>query len=287
MLVAGWFSFEEVIATVGDELGAAEVCRWLAALGVEYDVAWAPFMQPAHGGVDWREVDPAGYSTLVFVSGPLSDQHLLRALTRRFQAARRVAVNVSVVDPAGCGLFDAVVPRDGRVDPALAAAVDRRPVVAVAFAPFQEEYGERSRASEVRAAIEAWLADRALPWFEVDMDLYDMNHVRRPAQPVSLISRADVVVSMRLHALVLGLAGGTPVIACDAIVGGAKVTAQAEALGWPLVLTADQVSADRLDDMLAKALADESAQAVSRCVDAGLRSLDGVRVDTLAALELG
>lgn len=287
VLVAGWFSFDEVIATVGDELGAVEVCRWLAAEGVSYDVAWARFMRPLHGGVDWHDVDPAGYSTLVFVSGPLSDQELLRSLTERFASARRVAVNVSVVDPAGCALFDDVVTRDGRVDPALSAPVDSRPVVAVAFAPYQEEYGRRSRAVEVRAAIENWLADRALPWFAVDMDLFDMAHIRVPAQPVSLLARADVVLSMRLHALVLGLAAGVPVIACDPITGGAKVSAQAAALDWPLVLGAEDVHAEALDRMLAGALDGGTAAEIDRCRTRGLRALDGVRAEVLAALKLG
>src|ERR687883_502818 len=59
VLVAGWFSFDEVIATVGDELGADVVARWLTDLDVEHDVAWAPYLER---GVDWRDVDPAAYT---------------------------------------------------------------------------------------------------------------------------------------------------------------------------------------------------------------------------------
>jgi hypothetical protein len=43
---------------------------------------------------------------------------------------------------------------------------------------------------------------------------------------------------MRLHALVLGLEHDRPVIACDPSAGGAKVTSQAAALDWPVVLAA-------------------------------------------------
>jgi hypothetical protein len=39
VLLAGCFSFDEVIATVGDELGADVVAGWLTELGIDHDVA--------------------------------------------------------------------------------------------------------------------------------------------------------------------------------------------------------------------------------------------------------
>jgi hypothetical protein len=45
VLLAGWFSFDEVIATVGDELGADVVARWLTDLDVDHGVAWAPYLR--------------------------------------------------------------------------------------------------------------------------------------------------------------------------------------------------------------------------------------------------
>lgn len=255
VLVTGWFSFDEVIATIGDELGADVVVDWLTEAGVEHDVAWAPYLQR---GPDWRELDPADYTHLVFVSGPLSDTPLLRELTTAFAGAQRWAVNVSVVSEAGRALFDQVWERDApgvsRPDLAIGTTTPDVPVVAVAFAPPQEEYGDRSQAAQVRAAIEGWLGARAIPWFELTMDLFEKPHERFPLQVEALIRRADVVVSMRLHALVLGLAHGKPVIACDAIAGGAKVSAQAAALGWPIVLRAGEVDPTTLDAALEHAL---------------------------------
>ncbi|MGY2080830.1 polysaccharide pyruvyl transferase family protein [Modestobacter sp. SYSU DS0657] len=255
VLVAGWFSFDEVIATVGDELGADVVTGWLRELGVDHDVAWAPYLQR---GPDWRELDPTDYTHLVFVSGPVSDTPLLRELTSAFAGAQRWAVNVSVVSDAGRALFDQVWDRDApgiaRPDLAIGTTTPDVPVIAVAFAPPQEEYGDRSRAGEVRAAIEGWLGARAIPWFELTMDLFEKPHERFPSQVEALIRRADVVLSMRLHALVLGLAHGKPVIACDAIGGGAKVSAQAAALGWPVVLRAGEIDPVTLDAALEHAL---------------------------------
>ena len=255
VLVTGWFSFDEVVATIGDELGADVVIGWLTELGVEHDVAWAPYLGR---GPHWRDLDPTDYTHLVFVSGPLMDMPVLRELTAAFGSAQRIAVNVSAVPDDARPLFHQVWERDApglaRPDLAIGTTTPDVPVVAVAFAPAQEEYGSRSRADAVRATIEGWLRARAMPWFELDMDLFDKPYERFPAQVEALIRRADVVVSMRLHALVLGLAHGVPVIACDAVAGGAKVSAQAAALGWPVVLLAGEIDPTTLDAALEHAL---------------------------------
>lgn len=274
VLVAGWFSFDEVIATVGDELGAGTVARWLRELGIAFDVAEAPFLGR---GVNWRDVDPAAYTHLVFVSGPVNGDPLLRELCATFDSCRRWAVNVSVVDEVARTLFEQVWERDApalaRPDLAIADAhADRSlpPVVAVAFTPEQAEYGDRSRSDQVRGAVEEWLASRALPWFELPMDQYEKPYPRRPAQVEALIQRADLVVSMRLHALVLGLKHGRPVVAVDPVAGGAKVSAQARALEWPLVLSADEVSPATLDAAMARSLSGDLTAAVTAAREAGL-----------------
>ena len=81
--------------------------------------------------------------------------------------------------------------------------------------------------------------------------------------------RADVVVSMRLHALVLGLEHGRPVVACDPIAGGAKVASQAAALDWPLVVPAEQLTADALDAALGRCLSGELAEQVRTAGERG------------------
>jgi hypothetical protein len=280
VLVAGWFSFDEVIATVGDELGADTVAGWLRERDAPHDVAWARYMSR---GVHWRDVDPADYTHLVFVGGPVGRGPLVGELCAAFAACRRWAVNVSVVDEAGRRLFDEVRERDApgeggrtsvtRCDLALDTGGPDAPVIAVAFAPVQKEYGERSMAESLRQVIEGWLATRALPWFELSMDLFDKPHARRPVQVESLVRRADVVVSMRLHGLVLGVKHGRPVIACDPIAGGGKVRCQAEALGWPVVLPAERLTAEALDAALVECL---SGELVGRVVSARERG----RADT-------
>ncbi|MGY2084549.1 polysaccharide pyruvyl transferase family protein [Blastococcus sp. SYSU DS0539] len=278
VLVAGWFSFDEVIATVGDELGADAVVGWLTELGIDHDVAWAPYLGR---GVHWRDVDPAGYTHLVFTTGPVGDLPPLPELTAAFVGAQRWAVNVSVVDDAARTMFDALWERDApgvtRPDLAIAGPAPEAPVLAVAFAPVQGEYGDRSRADRVRGVIEEWLAARALPWFPIDTDLFEKPHPRRPAQVEALLRRCDVVVSMRLHGMVLGLKHDRPVIACDPVEGGAKVSGQAKALEWPLVLSAEEVTPQALDDALARCLGGELAGAVGRSRVLGAAGNDRAR----------
>src|SRR5438445_690828 len=96
------------------------------------------------------------------------------------------------------------------------------------------------------------------------MDLFEKPHPRRAEQVEALVRRADVVVSMRLHGLVLGLKHERPVIACDPIEGGAKVSGQAEALGWPLVLPTETVSASALDAALERCLSGALGGALQR-----------------------
>ncbi|MGH9088919.1 MAG: hypothetical protein ACRDYZ_12555 [Acidimicrobiales bacterium] len=106
-LVAGWFSFLHGEATAGDLDALATVRRWLDRAGVGHEDAWSP----AFGGPETEAVDPAGFTDLVYVCGPLAGPPV-EGLARRFAGRRRLAVGVSAVDPAAAH-FDAVLARDG------------------------------------------------------------------------------------------------------------------------------------------------------------------------------
>jgi polysaccharide pyruvyl transferase WcaK-like protein len=101
------------------------------------------------------------------------------------------------------------------------------------------------------------------------MDLYEKPNRRRPDQVEALIRRADLVVSMRLHGLVLGLKHGRPVISVDPVAGGAKVAAQARALGWPLVLPGEAITPAALDAALDRCVSGELLGAVTAAKDVG------------------
>ena len=88
-----------------------------------------------------------------------------------------------------------------------------------------------------------------------------MTGLRSPAEVESLIARMDVVVTTRLHGLVLALKNGVPAIAVDTVAGGAKVTRQAEALGWSHVYPAEGLEPETLAAALDELAGDEGRAA--------------------------
>jgi hypothetical protein len=253
-LVTGWFSFVEGEATAGDVLALDRVRAVLDAAGMEYDVAWSPRFVP--GALSLERVRPAEYTRLVFVCGPVHGP-LLAGLHERFAHCRRVAVGVSVVDPADPALtgFHRVLARDGTApeparDLALRApAGDRVPVVGVLLTHGQREYGERRLHGVVADTVTGWLAaTRCAPVvLESRLDREDGLLCGRADQFQSVVERLDAVVSDRLHGLVLGLRAGVPPVAVDPVRGGAKVTAQARACRWPALIPGETLDARRLN----------------------------------------
>ncbi|MEV4258845.1 polysaccharide pyruvyl transferase family protein, partial [Spirillospora sp. NPDC049652] len=164
VLVTGWPSFVDGEATAGDVLAMEAVHGELDAMGLPYDTAWSPVFRP--GALSLDDADPARYTHLVFACGPLHGPQV-EALHGRFAHCRRIAVGVSVLDPADPAVtgFDLVIPRDApgaEPGPDLAArpVVPDVPVVGVVLAPGQAEYGTRRRHDRVRAELTGWLARR-------------------------------------------------------------------------------------------------------------------------------
>lgn len=266
VLLTGWFGFLHGEATAGDVLAAEAVARALAAAGIPCDTAWSPGFRP--DALHLSGADPACYSHLVFACGPVHSRPAgpggptpLLDLHRRFAGCRRVAVGVSVpdpLDPAVTG-FHRIIPRDGArpsagraAEPAARPAVDLAalaprpsavPVVAVLLTEGQGEYGGRRRHGEAARLLTAWLHGMDVARLSLDtrLDSRDWRLAATAGQLCSVLGRCDVVVTTRLHGLVLGLRAGVPVIAVDPVAGGAKVTAQAAALDWPALVPADRL----------------------------------------------
>lgn len=247
VLVTGWPSFVHGEATAGDVLSMSRVCDALASAGIPHDTAWSPAFRSDALHLD--DADSQRYSHLVFVCGPAHGEQV-RFLHERYANCRRIAVGVSVLDPADAAVtgFHRVLPRDGlstaRPDMAVAASTVTVPVVGVAFAPGQAEYGPARRHGSVHRALMRWLCDLDCARLPLDTRLAsdDWRHCRTPDQLASVFSRLDAVVTTRLHGLVLGLRAGVPVLAVDPIAGGGKVTAQAGALDWPALVSAEQTA---------------------------------------------
>lgn len=254
ILLTGWFSFRDGEATAGDVLALRRVEDVLRREDLAYDVAWSPGFRP--GDLDLEHVRPRAYSHLVFVSGSLHGQRIAE-LHRRFRHCVRIAVGVSVIDPDDPAVtgFHRVLARDAPgAEPvedlaARAPAMPATAVVGVVLTLGQGEYGTLRRHEQVADELTRWLAgkDCACLALETRLDTSDWHLSATPGQLQSVFARLDVVVTDRLHGLVLGLRAGVPVLAVDPVVGGAKVTAQARACGWPAVIAVEHLDEAQLE----------------------------------------
>lgn len=243
-LIVGWASFLHGEATAGDVLAMETVRRVLSRTGVPCETAWSPLFRPDDLHLD--DAPAQRYTHLVFVCGPLHGGQV-RELHRRYAGCRRIAVGVSVIDPHDPAVtgFDVVLPRDGgtgppRRDLAAGTTTDTVPVVGVILAPGQPEYGGRRRRERVTEELTAWLHGRDCARVPIDtrLDRTDWRMCATAGQLESIVRRLDLVVTLRLHGLVLALKHGIPALAVDPVAGGAKVTAQARAWNWPAVVGA-------------------------------------------------
>jgi hypothetical protein len=289
VLIAGWFSFEQMGATAGDLFARDLVADWLAAGGIALDIATASPFSPTF---DWRQIDPADYSHVIFVCGPFGNGWPVTDFLERFAGARLIGMNLSMIQELEeWNPFDLLLERDSsrtsRPDIVFLSDRPKVPVVGVVLAHWQGEYGvDRATHSAVHAAIERLLNTREVARVDIDTRL-DQNAwgLRTPREVESLLARTDVVVTTRLHGLVLALKNGVPALAIDAITGGAKVHRQAEAIRWPAILTNETLTESKLAEWFDWCLTDAARTTVFRCRDFATRQLATVRDELLSYLE--
>lgn len=278
-LVIGHFS------TVGDIEVLRHVERRLDEIEMLYDVG--PFstrlsaLMP--GSVNIYAVDPSVYTHMFVVCGPFDRNFLARrgADLDRFAHCVRIGVNLSMIerledyDP-----FDVLIGRDSnhwaKPDLSFSENVDRLKVAGLCIVSEQSEYGSRQRHQDAERMLRD-LAKRAnLAVVELDTHWPARNNrtgVNSPEEFESICSRLDVMLTNRLHGLVLALKNGVPAVALDAISGGGKVTRQANTIGWQPVVSIDDADSRTLDRALAKCL-DQGAPA--RAIEVANRARDAL-----------
>lgn len=286
-LVAGWFSFEQMGATAGDLLSRDLVSEWLERAGIPYDVALAP---PFMGGVDWRSVEPSTYAQVVFVCGPFGNGWPIPDFLDHFKGCRLIGLNLSMIDPIEVwNPFDFLLERDSSAaahpDISFLSNAPRVPVVGVVLAHPQKEYKEKGLHEVANQAIERLTASREMSVVAIDTRL-DTNctGLRSPAEVESLIARMDVVLTTRLHGTVLALKNSVPVIAIDPIAGGAKIFRQAKTIGWPVVLTADELSDEALQKAFDYCLTVDARAKARECCEQAREKVQAVRAGFISAL---
>jgi Polysaccharide pyruvyl transferase len=267
-LVAGWFSFEVMGATAGDLIAAEIAGEWLQDAGYEEVVVAraAPFADV----VDWKGLDPADLDLVVFVCGPFGNGWPLTEFLGHFEGSKLVGVNVSMLEPVErWNPFDALFERDSSVaarpDVCFLSHSTVVPVVGVILVHRQREYAHAAH-DAAEHAIRQLLHPRAVAAIDIETRLDLDEHARRtPAQIESLVARMDAVVTTRLHGLVLALKNGVPALAVDPISGGAKVTRQAETIGWPACFSADALDPYELESALDWCLAEAGRDEARAC----------------------
>ncbi|MFF9819157.1 polysaccharide pyruvyl transferase family protein [Streptomyces sp. NPDC014006] len=283
ILLTGWFTFRDGEATAGDVLALDRVRAVLDRERLPYDVVWSPGFRADALHLD--DVRTEDYTHLVFVCGPLHGPQV-EDLHRRFAHCARIAVGTSVIDPGSRAVtgFHQVLARDAPgAEPSLdlaarAPAPPARPVAGVILTHGQHEYGGQRRHAEVAEAVTGWLSGRDCARLELEtrLDSHDWRLCATAAQFEAVLARLDLVVTDRLHGLVLALRAGTPALAIDPVAGGAKVTAQARACGWPALLPADRLDGDGLGRWWQWCLGEGRERAGH--ITAGFRAADGADV---------
>jgi Polysaccharide pyruvyl transferase len=285
-LVAGWFSFENCAAAVGDVLAKDVVCEWLDLAGLAYDVALAP---PLTGGVDYFSVDPGSYSHLVFVCGPFHKSNLLQ----RFEKCHRIGINLSMVEPVDSwNPFDLLLERDSssvaHPDITFLSSAPLLPVVGLVLGRMDENAGRPgSTYQAANVALQQLAASRKISAVSIDtrLDVPGARDFQTAGEIESLIARMDVVLTTRLHGLVLALKNGVPAIAIDPIPQGDKIRRQAEILGWPLIFTVDRVTADSLEQAFDYAITEGARMQAKECRRSAVNGIEDLRHRFVSAMQ--
>ena len=278
-LVTGWFSYEGMRATAGDLIVRDVVSGWLDDAGIAHDVADGA----VGGSLSLVDVVPDRYDVLVFACGPFGNGPPITDLLETFADARVVGVNLSMLEPiAAWNPFDVLLARDSdqeaNADVAFAGRAETVPVVGRIEVGAQPEYRDRVRHAEVGRAISTLLGSRDLAVVEIDTEIEEnRGGLRTPAQIEGVIAKMDAVVTTRVHGTVFALRAGVPPLVIDPIAGGAKVAAHARAIGWPLVLTADECETAALNQALDRCLCPEATTLARDCAARARLRVDELR----------
>jgi len=251
ILVAGWFSFNGMGATAGDFISRDIVCSWLKEAGLTFDIALAEPLA-LEGGVDWRKLDAERYSHVVFVCGPFGNGWPLTEFLSAFSNARLIGVNLSLLQPLEeWNPFHLLFARDSSLvshpDISFQGKPPTVPVVGVILVHKQKEYGKRALHERAEDMINDFLSRTEAAVVNIDTAIpNNKGLLRTPAAVEALIRKMDLVITTRLHGVVLALKNEIPVIPIDPIAGGAKITQQVRTIGWPFLFNAESLSINSL-----------------------------------------
>jgi hypothetical protein len=257
ILITNYFSSQG--ATYGDAQAAETVCDWLDKNNIRYDVLVSDKTNVK--GKTLNQLDFLEYNIIMFVCGPCPDQNwFYRTLGNGYKKIEnnilKIGIDISINKDSHP--FDYIIPRDffdiKNPDLAFAARNKKTPVAGVFKVHAQKEYGELQRHREVDNCIDKYIKKsghvrlhlNTLNWKEGSKFL--AHSTSNVAQLESLIGKCDYIITSRMHGLVYSLKCDIPALAIDCVAGGAKVTAQAEAVGWPAIVNGDGITVEDIEN---------------------------------------
>lgn len=284
-LLTGHFS------TIGDIESLEIIQAWLDEIDIPYDVA--PFFESVHaqmpGTCNPTQVDPGAYSHLVMICGPVWKEQLakLEFDFSRFSQCVRIGVNVTLLET--WNPFDVLLERDSdrvtRPDLTLFAETGSATVVGRCLAYKQSSYAGREEHEQAWKLFDNLIRKHDFAAIDIDTRWYlDKNGLRSPAHFISAVRRIDLLLTNRLHGMVYALKAGVPVIVIDAVRGGAKVSAQADAIGWPQCIPIERAVPERLDTAVEWCFSPRAQEVIRSCRESVIPKLWTVKGDFLAAL---
>ncbi len=278
-LLVGHFS------TVGDVEVLRQIERRLDALGLDYDVSpYTDASLPVDTfWLDKHMLDPTRYTHLIVICGPFTPEMAVQhdSIFGRFQHCVHIGVNLTMVRSIqDFNPFEVLLERDSdrtvRADLSFREVSARVPVVGLCLASAQREYGGRRRGDLAAKKLRRLIQNTGAAFIEMDTSVpVEINRfgLSSGSQFEAICSRLDVMLTTRLHGMVLALKNGIPAIAIDPVAGGDKVTRQAQKLGWDEVFDADLASDEDLAAALERCLSQQAREKAALIKEAAILSL--------------
>ena len=281
--------------TIGDLEVLGVVRSWLDELELPYNIsAFQPeYQSKLPNSVDWRKSPSKRYSVVVFICGPMVDPDYLPGFFSRFSHCSIYGVNLSIGHwLGGFSPFKKLWPRDDGVktspDLSLLYQEKKVPVVGVCLIHPQTEYAGRQEHALVGRLIDEFIAANDFAVIRLDTEAIGSRNICGLGSInsiTSLLSVCDVVITSRLHGMVLSLKQGVPVLAIDSVRGGAKVLAQAKVLGWPHVVTADQMDIKWIETHFQECLMNDARRLARKCSEQGANSVACIKHEFIEVIK--
>jgi Polysaccharide pyruvyl transferase len=302
ILIAWWGSFPGGGPTVGDWMSLQNVVKVVEECGFVADIASIEKQDNlSFNYVNWYNVNPKMYDTLLFVCGPIIKGSVaFQKLIERFFHCRKIAIGVSILpgfsldywDP-----FDIVLARDGtndiHFDVALAnppityttpRSINNKLTIGVCLRGKQREYGSSVCLNELAIDIVDYILTQ-VPHHRLDLETRLDRTNNKPETIDALFSTPDVIITTRLHGALLGIRHGVPVLALDQIDDGAKVRDVLNWLGWKYVFPVKHINLSNIFDIFQQLLTEETQQHLMqirlRAVKEANKTLDTLKVKLL------